>query len=100
MKLLLKIFKTVSDSKRLGIIELLLARDMISIDTVVKKLKITSSTTCFHLKKLENVGIIVSYKKGKKVYYSLNKKSKHYRFNRLLLKMIKIQRTRYENNSN
>ncbi|MFQ3675164.1 MAG: metalloregulator ArsR/SmtB family transcription factor [Endomicrobiia bacterium] len=99
MKLLLRIFKSVADKRRLEILELLSRQEKVTIYEIKENLKISSSTVCFHLKKLESVGIIDSKKVGKKVFYMINKKAKHYRFNSLLLNMIKIQRRRYENTS-
>jgi len=65
-----KIFKALSDSTRLKIVELLEKKDMCACKFVSITGK-AQPTVSQHLKVLENSGIVKSRKEGKMVIYSL-----------------------------
>ncbi|MEM3755168.1 MAG: metalloregulator ArsR/SmtB family transcription factor [Candidatus Bathyarchaeia archaeon] len=67
-----KIFKALSDPKRLKIIKLLSIRDMCVCEIMVA-LNMTQPTTSHHLNILENAGLIKHKRKGKWIFYSLVK---------------------------
>ena len=66
------IFKALSDSSRLRILENLKTEPMY-VELLSQRLGLASSTLSFHLKKLESVGLISSKKEQYYVLYSLNK---------------------------
>jgi len=76
MKESLKIFKALCDETRLKIVEFLLDGEK-CVCEIVPSTKRTQSTVSIQLKKLENLGILESRRKGKSVYYKLkNRKVK------------------------
>ena len=76
MKESLKIFKALCDETRLKIVEFLLDGEK-CVCEIVPFTKRTQSTVSIQLKKLENLGILESRRKGKSVYYKLkNRKVK------------------------
>ena len=67
-----KIFKVLSDSSRLQILASLLKEPMY-VELLATRLKLHPSTVSFHLKKLEQVGIVSSTKDQYYVTYHINK---------------------------
>ena len=75
MKESLKIFKALCDETRLKIVEFLLKGER-CVCEIVPFSKRSQSTVSIHLSKLENLGIVVSRREGKSVYYRVvNKKA-------------------------
>ncbi len=74
MKESLKIFKALCDETRLKIVEFLLTGEK-CVCKIVPFSQRSQSTVSIHLSKLENLGIVVSRREGKSVYYRVvNKK--------------------------
>ena len=67
----LKIFKSLSDTSRLRIIQSLTQGDMYT-ELLAERLGISPSTVSFHMKKLEDAGLVVSRKEQYYTVYSLN----------------------------
>ena len=57
----LKIFKSLSDMSRLRIIQSLTKGDMYT-ELLAERLSLTPSTVSFHMKKLEDAGLVVPRK--------------------------------------
>ena len=68
----LKLFKCLSDASRLSIIESLTKGDMYT-ELLAERLELTPSTVSFHMKKLEEAGLVVSRKEQYYTVYSLDR---------------------------
>ena len=68
----LKIFKSLADTSRLRIVQSLTKGEMYT-ELLAERLGITPSTVSFHMKKLEEAGIVVSRKEQYYTVYSLNR---------------------------
>ena len=71
MRLLIKIFKALSDPNRLRIIKMLEVRPL-CVCEIVDILQLANSTVSKHLSILRDVELILDEKEGKWVYYRLN----------------------------
>ncbi|SCG82125.1 hypothetical protein DW1_0514 [Proteiniborus sp. DW1] len=67
----IKIFKCLSDSSRLNIINSLMIEPMY-VELLAERLNLSTSTVSFHLKKLMEAGIVSSKKEQYYTIYSLN----------------------------
>ncbi len=85
--------KAAANEKRIKVLLELQNRKKQTLSQLQKLLKTSKSTACYHLKVLEQVGLVKSERKKKKLYFLLNPK-RVFRFNRKILKMIKQQRKR------
>ncbi len=65
-----KLFNALSDKSRLKILHLLTFREM-CVCELTAALGMTQPNLTYHVKKLENVGLVRHEKRGKWVYYSL-----------------------------
>ena len=68
----LKLFKCLSDTSRLRIIQSLTQGDMYT-ELLAERLELTPPTVSFHMKKLEDAGLVVSHKDQYYTVYSLNR---------------------------
>ncbi len=68
----LRIFKCLSDRSRLRIIQSLTQGDMYT-ELLAERLELTPSTVSFHMKKLEEAGLVVSRKDQYYTVYALNR---------------------------
>ena len=68
----LKVFKCLSDTSRLRIIQSLNQGEMYT-ELLAERLELTPSTVSFHMKKLEDAGIVISRKEQYYSVYSLNR---------------------------
>ena len=68
----LKLFKSLSDMSRLRIIQSLTKGEMYT-ELLAERLGITPSTVSFHMKKLEEAGLVISRKEQYYTVYSLNR---------------------------
>ena len=68
----LKLFKCLSDASRLRIVLSLLQGEMYT-ELLAERLELTPSTVSFHMKKLEDAGLVVSRKEQYYTVYSLNR---------------------------
>lgn len=68
----LKLFKCLSDMSRLRIVQSLTRGEMYT-ELLAERLELTPSTVSFHMKKLEDAGIVVSRKEQYYTVYSLNR---------------------------
>lgn len=67
----LKIFKCLSDMSRLRIVRSLTQGEMYT-ELLAERLELTPSTVSFHMKKLEDAGIVISRKEQYYTVYSLD----------------------------
>lgn len=65
-----KVFAALADKSRLKILHLLTFRAMCVCELTVA-LKMTQPNLTYHIRKIENVGLVERKKEGKWVYYSL-----------------------------
>ena len=65
-----KVFKALADAIRLRILGLLSSREMCVCEVMIA-LDLTQSNASYHLKILENVGLVKDRKDGKWVFYSI-----------------------------
>ena len=68
----LKLFKCLSDTSRLRIIQSLTQGEMYT-ELLAERLNLTPSTVSFHMKKLEDAGLALSRKEQYYTVYSLNR---------------------------
>lgn len=68
-----EIFKVLSDSNRLQIIDMLSCGEM-CVCKILEKFNITQPTLSYHLKVLSDSGIVTSRKEANWMYYKLNDK--------------------------
>ena len=68
----LKLFKCLSDASRLRIIQSLNQGEMYT-ELLAERLELTPSTVSFHMKKLEDAGLVLSRKEQYYTVYSLNR---------------------------
>lgn len=68
----LRIFKSLSDMSRLRIVRSLTQGDMYT-ELLAERLDLTPSTVSFHMKKLEEAGLVVSRKEQYYTVYSLDR---------------------------
>jgi len=68
-----KILKTVSHPVRLEILEVLEMEEPLTVSTIRERIKteVEQSMLSHHLIKMKDNDILVSYKKGKNIYYSI-----------------------------
>ena len=69
---LAKVFKALSDPKRVKIIDLLSCGEMCGC-VLLKCFEITQPTLAHDMKVLSEAGIVTSRREGKKTYYALNR---------------------------
>jgi DNA-binding transcriptional ArsR family regulator len=74
-KELAKILKVVGEENRLLILCALLENKKLCVSAVAEKLGLSVATTSFHLKTLENSGVVKSEREGKEICYSLSSSS-------------------------
>ena len=67
-------FKILSVDKRIEIIELL-KKENLNVNSLSKKLEITSSAVSQHLRILKSAGLVKDERQGYWIYYSLNKET-------------------------
>jgi DNA-binding transcriptional ArsR family regulator len=70
-----KFFKAACDKHRQQILALISQHRTINANQIIKKMDISQPTTSHHLKILSEAGLILAEKKGKEVFYSINKKN-------------------------
>jgi DNA-binding transcriptional ArsR family regulator len=70
-----KIFESLSDEKRLKILHLLTFREMCNCELTAAT-KSTQPNLSYHIKKLENAGLVKKRREGKYIYYSLDETMK------------------------
>lgn len=74
-----KVFKALSDPKRVKIVDLLSCGEMCGC-VLLKCFEITQPTLAHDMKVLTEAGIVTSRREGKKTIYALNKEAiEHYR---------------------
>lgn len=71
MTLAIQIFKALSDETRVTIL-LLLAQQNVCAKGISKRLNISEAAVSQHIKILKEAGIIIGYKQGYRVHYSVN----------------------------
>ncbi len=72
MKNNLEILKTLADETRLEILNMLLKEDSY-IEKLACELSLTPATVCYHLKKMEGVGLVYCSRSQFYIIYSLNR---------------------------
>lgn len=83
---LVGIFKALADKSRLLIINSLIEKDMY-VEALTESLGLSTSTVSFHLKKLEQAGLVNSRKEQYYVVYSVNKEV----LDKRIIEFIKIE---------
>ena len=69
-----KKLKVISDPKRLRIIDMLSCNELCACE-ILEKFDISQPTLSHDMRKLEEVGLVTSWREGKNTYYSLDKDS-------------------------
>ena len=69
-----KKLKVISDPKRLRIIDIL-SCDQLCACEILEKFNISQPSLSHDMRKLEEVGLVTSWREGKNTYYSLDKDS-------------------------
>lgn len=81
-----KIFKALADQSRLNIIHALMEKPMY-VEVLAERLDLSSATISFHLKKLEEVGLVYSVKEQYYVIYHLSEEL----LNKSLKQFLKVE---------
>jgi ArsR family transcriptional regulator len=68
-----KVFKALADPTRLRILSIIESESMM-ITGIVDKFNLSQPTVSYHIRILENAGLVKTAKKGREVYCSLVKK--------------------------
>jgi len=68
-----KVFKALADPTRLRILSIVESESMM-ITGIVEKFNLSQPTVSYHIRILENAGLVKTVKKGREVYCSLVKK--------------------------
>ncbi|MBO3839484.1 MAG: metalloregulator ArsR/SmtB family transcription factor [Thermoproteota archaeon] len=68
-----KVFKALADQTRLRILSIIESESMM-ITGIVEKFNLSQPTVSYHIRILENAGLVKTVKKGREVYCSLVKK--------------------------
>ncbi|MEM3711971.1 MAG: metalloregulator ArsR/SmtB family transcription factor [Thermoproteota archaeon] len=68
-----KVFKALADPTRLRILSIIESESMM-ITSIVEKFNLSQPTVSYHIRILENAGLVKTIKKGREVYCSLVKK--------------------------
>lgn len=68
-----KVFKALADPTRLRILSIIESESMM-ITGIVEKFNLSQPTVSYHIRILENAGLVKTVKKGREVYCSLVKK--------------------------
>lgn len=68
-----KVFKALADPTRLRILSIIEGESMM-ITGIVEKFNLSQPTVSYHIRILENAGLVKTVKKGREVYCSLAKK--------------------------
>ena len=69
-----KKLRVISDPKRLRIIDMLSCDELCACE-ILEKFDISQPTLSHDMRKLEEVGLVTSWREGKNTYYSLDKDS-------------------------
>lgn len=69
-----EILKVIAHPVRLAIIELLHKKGKSSVTDIYQILDIEQSVVSYHLKNLRMVNVVISQRKGTKIYYSIDSK--------------------------
>ncbi|MCK9614015.1 MAG: metalloregulator ArsR/SmtB family transcription factor [Candidatus Omnitrophica bacterium] len=68
-----KVFKVLANSRRLKIMEMLLAKERLSVSTISHKLNLSFKSTSRHLCLLENSGLLEREQEGLFAFYKIKK---------------------------
>lgn len=71
----LKFFKAACDDHRQRILVLINQHKTVNASQIVNKVRLSQPTVSHHLKILKEADLIKANKKGKEVFYSINKKN-------------------------
>lgn len=71
----LKFFKAACDDHRQRILVLISQHKTVNASQIVNKVRLSQPTVSHHLKILKEADLIKANKKGKEVFYSINKKN-------------------------
>lgn len=67
-----KVFSALGNETRLRILRLLMYKDL-SVSEIVESVEGAASTIAHHLRTLEDAGLVVSRRRGRSTYYSVQK---------------------------
>ncbi len=71
-------FKALGVPSRLKIYEFLTRKGKATVSDIVTMVKLTQPTVSYHLKEMEHLGLLLSEKEGKKVFYFVDPKCHTY----------------------
>lgn len=71
MKRVARLMKTVGHPARLAIVELLLEQGRLTVKDIYEEINISQSNASQHLKALEDLGVLLSEREGKNIYYAI-----------------------------
>ena len=89
MDLLLKLFKSLANEKRVKIVKTLLDYKEMTLDSIVEELDLPYKTVARNLKILEKSGLVKSRIWNGIAYYSLDENPEFY-YNRTLIEIIRV----------
>lgn len=80
-----EILKVMAHPVRLAIIEILIIEEQLSVTEIYQKLDIEQSVISYHLKNMRLVNLVVSTRKGTKVFYRVELKEVKAIFKKIIL---------------
>lgn len=86
-KVLIRLFKALSEPTRLKILKLLLEKDEMGVSEIMDTLKLSQSRASRNLNILKNVGFVRDRKDSTRVYYSIGDDPK-LKYNQILLSLL------------
>ena len=79
-----EILKVMAHPIRLGIIEILILEGELSVTEIYQKLDIEQSVISYHLKNMRLVNLVVSNRKGTKIFYKVAQEQVQFIFNKII----------------
>lgn len=86
-KVLIRLFKALSEPTRIKILKLLLEKNEMSVSEIMDTLKLSQSRASRNLNILKNVGFVRDRKDSTRVYYSIGNDPK-LKYNQILLSLL------------
>jgi DNA-binding transcriptional ArsR family regulator len=67
-----RLLKALSNPGRLAIVDLLLEKHQLSVNEIAEQTQLSQSHASQHLKQLEEIGLLISERDGKHMYYRIH----------------------------
>jgi DNA-binding transcriptional ArsR family regulator len=72
VKRISRLLKALSNPGRLAIVDLLLEKQQLSVNEIAEQTQLSQSHASQHLKQLEEIGLLISERDGKHMFYHIH----------------------------